>query len=124
MQINSNRKATKCKTLITDLNSTYPDIKFVNLSMNALEIFGFPFDSLLSMFKDFNLDQNQNCIIKKVVSVAIRCTYYAFCRRNKSWPNPELLDFTYFIHYFPFYYLTFLLAVFHCKFSSSLCRRR
>ena len=30
--------------------------------------------------------------IKKVVSITIRCTYYIFCRRNKSWPNPDLLD--------------------------------
>ena len=38
MQINSNRKATKYKTLVTDLNSTCPDIKFVNLSMSAFGI--------------------------------------------------------------------------------------
>ena len=51
-------------------------------------------DSLLSMFKDVNLDQNhQNHIIKKVLSIAIRCTYHVFCRRNISWPYQELLDF-------------------------------
>ena len=72
MQINSNHKATKYKTLITDLHSTYPDIKFVSLSMSALGILGCSSDSLLSMFKDFNFDQNhQNYIIKKVVSIAL-----------------------------------------------------
>ena len=69
-------------------------IKFVNLSMRALGISGSSSDSLISMFKDFNLDQNpQYYIIKKVVSIAVRCTYYVFCRRKISWPYPELLAF-------------------------------
>ena len=54
MQLNSNRKATKYKTLVTDLNSTYSGIKFVNLSMSAFGISGSSSDSHLSMFKDFN----------------------------------------------------------------------
>ena len=94
MQINSNRKAMKYKTLITDLNSTYSGIKFVNLSMSALGILGSSSHSLLSMVRDFSLDQDHhNHIIKKVVSIAVRCIYYIYCRRNKSWPYPELLDF-------------------------------
>ena len=69
--------------------------------MSALGILGSSSDSLLSMFKDFNLDQNyQNYIIKKAVSIAIRCTYYVFCRRNKSSPNPALLDFQLFYSFF------------------------
>ena len=93
MQINSNRKATKYKALITDLHSTYSNLKRVNLSMSALAIFGSS-DALLSMFKDFNLDKtHKNYITKKVVGIAIRCTYYVFCRSSKSRPNPALLDF-------------------------------
>ena len=70
---NSNRKATKYKTLISDLSSTYSDINFVNLSMIALGILGSSSDSLLSTFNDFNIDQNhKNRVIKKVVSIAIR----------------------------------------------------
>ena len=69
-------------------------IKFVNISMSALGILGSSSDSLLSVIKVFNFDQNsQNHIIKKFVCIAIRCTYYVFCRRNKPWPSPELLDF-------------------------------
>ena len=64
MKINSNRKATKCKTLITDPNSAYSDIKFINFSMSALGILGSSLDSLLWMFQDFNLDQNHQNYIK------------------------------------------------------------
>ena len=56
MQINSNRKATKYKALITDLNLTYSDNKFVNLSLRALGILGTSSDSLISLFKDSHLD--------------------------------------------------------------------
>ena len=85
MQINSNRKAIKYKTLIADLSSTYSAIKFANLSMSALGILGSSSESFLSMFKDFHLDQNhQNYTTKKVVSIAIKCKYYVFCNRNKS----------------------------------------
>ena len=25
--------------------------------------------------------------------IIIRCTYYIFCRRNKEWTDPNLMDF-------------------------------
>ena len=33
--------------------------------------------------------------------VIIRCTYFIFCRGNKSWPNPELLSIKYSISTIP-----------------------
>lgn len=42
------------------------------------------FDSLLSIFKDFDWDQDsQNSISKKFVNIAIRCTNHVFCRGKK-----------------------------------------
>ena len=29
----------------------------------------------------------------KIMNIAIRCTYYIFCRRNKGWTDPNLMDF-------------------------------
>ena len=94
MQINCNRKATKYIALRTDLHSTDSNVKFLNLSICAVGFLGSSSDSLLSMFKDFNLDENtQNYFRKKVISIFIRCTYHVLCRGNKKWPIPELLDF-------------------------------
>ena len=46
------------------------------------------------MLEDLKLDKNaQKHIIRKIINVAIRCSYYVFCRRNKSWTNHDLLDF-------------------------------
>ena len=69
-------------------------IKFVNLSMSAIEIMGKSSESLLLMLDDLNIDKSaQNYTIKKIKNIAIRCTYYVFCCRNKPWNNPDLLDF-------------------------------
>ena len=32
-------------------------------------------------------------LISKIMNIAIRCTYYIFCRRNKEWTDPYLMDF-------------------------------
>ena len=46
------------------------------------------------MLEDLNLDKNaQKHIIRKIINIAIRCINYVFFRRNKSWTNPDLLDF-------------------------------
>ena len=94
IQINSDRKASKYSSLILDLKHTYSDVKFVNLSMSTIGIMGKSSESLLLMLDDLNLDKpTQNYLIRKVMNIAIRCTYYIFCCCNKPWSNPNLLDF-------------------------------
>ena len=94
IQINSDRKASKYSSLILDLKHTYSDVKFVNVSMSAIDIMGKSSESLLLMLDDLNLDKpTQNYLIRKVMNIAIRCTYYIFCCQNKPWSNPDLLDF-------------------------------
>ena len=94
VQINSDRKKTKYASLISDLTPAYSNVIFVNLSMSALGLMGKSSDSLITMLDDLKFDKTTaNIIIKKLMNIAIRCTYYVFCCRNKSWTNPELLDF-------------------------------
>ena len=91
---NSTRKATKYKPLLHDLNSSYRSVHFINLSMSALGIFESSSDSIVTMMDDLGFDKNRRSqIIKKIINVSVRCTYYIFCRRNKPWTNPELLEF-------------------------------
>ena len=94
IKLNSDRKANKYHPLIGSLQKSYSTVKFVNLSMSALGIFGTSSESLLSMLTDlhFNEKTKQNVILKRM-NIAVRCSYYIFCRRNKSWTNPDLLDF-------------------------------
>ena len=94
IQINSDRKASKYSSLLLYLEHFYSDVNFIKLSMSTLGIMGKSSESLLLMFGDLKLDKNaQNHVITKVMNIAIRCSHYIFCRRNKSWTNPDLLDF-------------------------------
>ena len=64
------------------------------ITMSALGIMGKSSDSLITMVDDLKFDKTaSNIIMKKLMNIAIRCTYYVFCCRNKSWTNPELLEF-------------------------------
>ena len=94
IQINSDRKKTKYNSLISDLTFAYSSITFVNLSMSSLGTMGTSFDSLITMLDDLQMDKsNSKIIIRELMNIAIRCTYYVLCCRNKSWTNPELFDF-------------------------------
>ena len=82
-------------TIITlALQEKYYDVKFINLSMSALGIFGRSSDSFSSMLKDLDFDTtHKQQIIMKTSSITIRYTYYIFCKRNKFWPGPEIQEF-------------------------------
>ena len=84
-QINSDRIKTKYTSLISDLTPAYSNVTFVNLSMSALGLMGKSSDSLVTMLDDLKFDKTEsNVIMKKLMNVAIRCTYYVFCCWNKS----------------------------------------
>ena len=92
--INSDRKLAKYRPLFNSLRTNYTSIRFVNLSMSALGIFGTSSDTLLQMLQDLHLNANvQNNIVKKASNIAIRCSYYIYCRRNKQWTCPDLLSY-------------------------------
>ena len=86
IKLNSDSKANKYHTLIGSLQKSYSTVKFVNLSMSALGIFGTSSESLLSMLTELHFYENtkQNMILK-TLNIAVRCSYYIFIRRSKSW---------------------------------------
>ena len=90
----SDRKLAKYRPLFNSLRSNYTSIKFVNLSMSALGIFGTSSDSSLHMLQDLHFDATaQKNIVMKASNIAIRCSYYIYCRRNKQWTCPDFLNF-------------------------------
>ena len=92
--INNDRKLAKYRPLFNSLRSNYTSIKFVNLSMSALGIFGTSSDSFLHMLQDLHFDATvQKNIVMKASNIAIRCSYYIYCRRNKQWTCPDFLNF-------------------------------
>ena len=91
---NCARKVGKYNSTIVDLKKKYEKVTFVNLSMSALGMICKDDDGngILQALKSIGLSQllSKN-IIRNIINVCIRTTYYIFCRKDKEWTNPELL---------------------------------
>ena len=46
---------------------------------------------MITLLQKLNIDDHY--VINKITEVAIRCSYMIYCKRNKDWPNPELLSY-------------------------------
>ena len=80
--------------LVASLSSAYNEVKFVNVSMSALGVFDKFCESLTKMLKDLDIEVSiQRRLISKIMNIAIRSTYFIFCRRSKDWTDPDLMDF-------------------------------
>ena len=91
---NARRKFTKYRYLLNDLTSKYRHVKFVNLSIGSLGIFGQSCDSFIQMCSDLTIYKARiNYIINKLTTIIIHTTYYISCMRHKPWTNPDLLSY-------------------------------
>ena len=89
---NAERKKQKYRELTQQLKNDYDKINFVNLSISALDIYDKNTTDFIGMMKTLKFDKRStNYMIKKITSIAIRTSYYIFCRRNKEWTDPELM---------------------------------
>lgn len=92
LEANFSRKNHKYKHLLKELNKTY-NVKYVNLSMGCIGTIYSCSKSIKQCFKDMGMtDNNSNYLITKTIEIAIRCSYYIFCRRGKEWDSPKLLS--------------------------------
>ena len=94
LESNAHRKKTKYKHLINEQKQSYNDMKFINLSISALGVFGKECKSYLEMLDSLGFDDHhKRYFIRKIMTLSIRSTYYVFCGRNKEWTNPQLLNY-------------------------------
>ena len=108
IEVNNKRKAIKYDPLIQDLRSQYRTITFINLSMSTLGIYEASSDTILNMMNDLGIAKSvQISIIKKIMNIAVRSTYYIFCRRNKTWTDPAWLHFALIYNIFLILFLLF-----------------
>ena len=93
LEVNAERKRAKYQSLMETLKSKYTDVKFVNLSISSLGIFGLSCSSFIEMCDALAVDmRHRRYLISKLSNTIIQTTYYIFCRRNKPWNSPELLS--------------------------------
>ena len=89
---NIERKQSKYAALIQDQMNNFKTVKFVNLSVSALGVFDQESSPFFEMLKELNVDNtHQEYVIRKIINIAIRSTYYIFCCRDKEWSNPDLM---------------------------------
>ena len=85
-------KVTRYKNLKDELLIDCDEFEIIYVEFTTL---GFiskeSFKQFSKLLKALGIYQDRTII--KCMETAIRATYYVFCRRNKSWPNPELLNF-------------------------------
>ena len=110
---NEVRKREKYLNLINEMSRNYRCVRFVNLSMSSLSVSSDECSTFLDMMNDIAIDKKQQLyIIKKMINIAIRATYYICCCRNKNWDSP---DFILFLLLFFFFFL-------NNPISSSICK--
>ena len=87
---NAVRKKEKYLNLINEMSRNYGCVRFVNLSMTSLGVFSDECSTFLDMMDDIGIDKKQQrYIIKKMINIAIRATYYIFCCRNRNSDSPD-----------------------------------
>ena len=109
---NAMRRKEKYLNLIKKMSRNYRCVKFVNLSMSSLGVFSNECSMFLDVMNDIGIDKKQQpYIIKKMITIAIRATYYIFCCRNRNWDSPDFMQFDVFS--FPFFsFFSFFFVVF------------
>ena len=86
------RKKEKYKLLIETLKEKYSSITYLNLSMGSIGTIFKESNNIEKVFKEIGMEEkNYVYLIKKIIEICIRCSYYIFCRRAKEWENPESL---------------------------------
>ena len=108
------------------MSRNYRCVKFVNLSMSSLGVFSDECSTFLDMMNDIGIDQKQQLyIIKKMINIAIRATYYILCCRNRNWDSLDLIAISIFISFllsFFFLFLLFSRFFLNNSISSSICK--
>ena len=84
-------KQNKYKNLKADLCKPCNSFKVIFVEFSTL---GFPSkhtSDLVKYLKPHGV--NTDRMIKKCMEVCMRASYYMFCRCNKKWTNPDILNF-------------------------------
>ena len=88
---NSERKRKKYGDLIKQLEKEYT-VKYCDLSLGAIGVIGTESKNIQSTFEELGLMKDESSyLIRKIINVCLRTSYYIFCQRNKEWEAPSLL---------------------------------
>ena len=84
-------KQNKYKNLKADLCKPCNSFKVIFVEFSTLGVPSKYTSDLVKYLKPHGV--NTDRMIKKCMEVCMRASYYIFCRRNKRWTNPDILNF-------------------------------
>ena len=85
---------TKYKDLVEKKKEQYNNDKFVNLSISTLGVFDEASKDFLGMLVELRFDKTRrDYVLRNIINITIRTSYYIFCCRNKEWTNPDLMKY-------------------------------
>ena len=103
------------------MSRNYRCVRFVNLSVSSLGVFSDECSMFLDMMNDIGIHKkHQLCVIKKMINIAIRATYYIFCCRNRNWDSPDLMQFWFLFFSFFLSFFFFLIIQSQAAFVNCL----
>ena len=78
---NASRKYEKYRNLIQELSSNYHKVKFINISISSLCVFGNSCDAYTQMYKDLNCEEKH----LKYILQAPRCDFESGGAKISKW---------------------------------------
>ena len=84
-------KENKYRELKKDLVVPYKRFMLILFELTLSGFISKNIKEMRTLLQKLNIDDHY--VINKLTEVAIRCSHMVYCKRNKDWPNPELLSY-------------------------------
>ena len=84
-------KETRYKEIKSELLTSPSNFQLIFLEVTPLGFVNKNIKTFRNFLKSINI--NERYLIEKLQEVAIRCSYFIYCRRNKNWKEPNLISY-------------------------------
>ena len=84
-------KETRYKEIKSELLTPPSNFRLIFLEVTSLGFVTKNIKTFRNFLKSINI--NERYLIEKLQEVAIRCSFFIYCRRNKNWSEPNLISY-------------------------------
>ena len=88
-------KETSDKEIKSELLTPTSNFQLIFLEVTSLGFVTKNIKTFRNFLKSINI--NERYLIEKLQEVAIRCSYFIYCRRNKNWNEPNLISYEWYV---------------------------
>ena len=84
-------KKTRYKEIKCELLTPPSNFQLIFLEVTSLAFVTKNIKTFRKFLKSINI--NERYLMEKLQEVAVRCSYFIYCRRNKNWSEPNLISY-------------------------------